>query len=263
MNIEEIPVVILCGGKGTRLREETEYRPKAMVDVGGYPVLWHLMKSYARYGSKRFILCLGYKGEMIKEYFLNYRPMVSDFTVDLGRVNEVQIHGSVGNEDFRVTLANTGLDSMTGARVKRIERYVDTDIFMATYGDGLSDVNIADLLEFHRAHGRAATVTAVRQLSRYGVLDVTGDGRVRQFAEKPRLEGWINAGFFVFHRKIFDLLSVDENSVLEQEPLSTLARNGELAAFHHDGFFFAMDTYREYLQLNEMWQKGTAPWKTW
>lgn len=256
-------VVILCGGQGTRLREETEYRPKPLVDIGGRPILWHIMKLYAHYGFYDFVLCLGYRGNMIKEYFLNYEAMNNDFTICLGRKHQISYHGNHKEQDFHVTLADTGQDAMTGGRVKQIENYVDDDHFMVTYGDGVADVNIRAVIDFHRAHGRLATVTAVRPVSRFGVLDVSSDGsEVLSFAEKPQTDGWMNAGFFVFNRRVFDYLHGDD-CILEREPLERLAREGQLAAYRHDGFFFAMDTYREYQYLNELWANGKAPWKVW
>jgi glucose-1-phosphate cytidylyltransferase len=258
-----VKVVILCGGQGTRLREETEYRPKPLVDVGGRPILWHIMKLYAHYGLRDFVLCLGYRGTMIKDYFLNYEAMNNDFTVCLGQRNEIEYHGSHQEQDFRVTLADTGLESMTGARVKRIERYIDDDTFLVTYGDGLSDVNIDDLLRFHRSHGRLATVTIVHPVSRYGLVALDNDGLVYDFAEKPQAEGWASAGFFVFNRRVLDYLSPDAACVLEREPLERLAKAGQLVAYRHEGFFYAMDTYREYMHLNELWDSGQAPWAVW
>ena len=256
-------VVILCGGQGTRLREETEYRPKPLVEVGGRPILWHIMKLYAHHGLRDFVLCLGYRGTMIKEYFLNYEAMNNDFTIRLGQRNEIEYHGSHQEQGFRVTLADTGHDAMTGARVKRVERYLDDDTFLVTYGDGLSDVNIAALLAFHRAHGRLATITTVHPTSRYGQVALSNDDLVYDFVEKPQTEGWASAGFFVFSRRVLDYLSLDPTCVLEREPLQRLARDGQLVAFRHDGFFYAMDTYREYLHLNELWDSGQAPWAVW
>jgi len=255
-------VVLLCGGQGTRLREETEYRPKPLVDIGGRPILWHIMKLYAHHGFRDFVLCLGYRGQMIKEYFLNYEAMNNDFTICLGRQHQISYHDSHLEQDFHVTLADTGQETMTGGRIKRIERYVDDEIFMATYGDGVSNVDIGALIAFHKAHGKLATVTTVRPTSRFGVLNVDSERAVTQFIEKPQLDGWTSAGYFVFSRRIFDYLS-DDACVLEQAPLERLAREGELMAFHHDGFFFAMDTYREYKYLNDLWDGGQAPWMVW
>jgi glucose-1-phosphate cytidylyltransferase len=256
-------VIILCGGQGTRLREETEFKPKPMVMVGGRPILWHIMKMYGTYGFKDFVLCLGYKGDMIKEYFLNYQAMNNDCTIQLGQHRELESHGAHGEEDFRVTLADTGADNMTGSRVKQVEKYIDDDLVCVTYGDGLSDVNIQKLVEFHRSHGKVGTVTSVRPQSRFGVLQMEDDGLVTNFAEKPQEQGWISAGLFVFNRSFFQYLSTDPSCVMEQEPLQQLARDGQLMAYRHDGFFFAMDTYREALKLNELWDADQAPWATW
>jgi glucose-1-phosphate cytidylyltransferase len=257
-----VKVVILCGGLGTRLREETEYRPKPLVDVGGRPILWHVMKLFAHYGHRDFVLCLGYRGHMIKEYFLNYEAMTNDFTICLGKQHAVRYHDAHQEQDFNVTLADTGADTMTGGRVKRVERYLDGDRFMVTYGDGVADIDLGRLVEFHRAHGKLATVSAMKPVSRFGVLDVDAEGRVRQFVEKPRLDGWANCGFFVFERPVLEYLDGDA-TVLEREPLERLAAEGQLVAYKHEGFFFAMDTYREHLQLNELWNTGQAPWKVW
>lgn len=256
-------VVVLCGGQGTRLREETEYRPKPLVDVGGRPILWHIMKAYAYYGMQDFVLCLGYRGNRIKEYFLNYEAMNNDFTICLGKKNQIDYHDVHEEQDFYVTLADTGLDTMTGARIKRIERYIDDDTFMVTYGDGVSDVNITALLDHHYSHGKLATVTTVRPISRFGILELDTQGRVTEFAEKPQARGWASAGFFVFNRRVFDYISSDHACVLEREPLERLANEGELVAYRHEGFFYAMDTYREYLYLNEIWNSGQAPWAVW
>jgi glucose-1-phosphate cytidylyltransferase len=255
-------VVILCGGLGTRLREETEYRPKSLVDIGGRPILWHIMKFYAHHGFKDFVLCLGYRGNMIKEYFLNYEAMNNDFTICLGRQNHIDFNGSHCEQDFHVTLADTGLETMTGGRVKRVKKFIDGDTFLVTYGDGVADLNIRRLVDFHFSHGRSATVTTVNPISRFGVLDVDDGGRVLNFAEKPQLDGRVSAGFFVFNRKVFDYISGDD-CFLEREPLERLVREGQLMAYRHDGFFFAMDTYREYKYLNELWTGGRAPWKVW
>ena len=255
--------IILCGGQGTRLREETEYRPKPLVDIGGRPILWHIMKTYAHHGFRDFVLCLGYRGHMIKEYFLNYEAMNNDFTICLGKKNTLSYHGAHEEQDFHVTLADTGIDSMTGARVKRVERYIDDDIFMVTYGDGVSDLNLGELVQFHRRHGRLATITTVRPISRFGILELSDEGQVQDFAEKPQINGWASAGFFVFNRQVLDYLSLEPSCVLEREPMERLALAGELMAYRHDGFFYAMDTYREYLHLNDLWNTGQAPWAVW
>jgi glucose-1-phosphate cytidylyltransferase len=260
MSQSTIPVVILCGGLGTRLREETEFKPKPMVEVGGRPVLWHIMKIYAHYGFHRFILCLGYKGSAIKDYFVNYEAMSNDFTVYLGRKSQMTYQSDHTEQDFEITLVDTGLRTMTGGRIKRIEKFVDTDTFMVTYGDGLADLNVEELMRFHRSHGRLATLTATRPPSRYGLLDLSEDNRVTRFREKVQVD-WINGGFLVFNRHVFDYL--DNDSVLEQEPLSRLAAAGQLMAFRHEGFWVGMDTYREYEMLNQMWDTNDAPWKVW
>ena len=256
-------VVILCGGLGTRLKEETEYRPKPLVDVGGRPILWHIMKTYAHYGHTEFILCLGYRGTMIKEYFLNYEAMSNDFTLRLGDQSDITYHDVHSEQGFNVTLAETGLESMTGARVSRVERYIDGDTFMASYGDGVADVDVGGLLEFHKSHGKIATVTSIHPTSRFGVLEVDDSGLVTRFVEKPTVDGWVSAGYFVFDRRIFSYLNDDPSLVLEQQPLQSLANEGELMCYRHSGFFFAMDTYREYLHLNELWDGGVAPWAVW
>ena len=254
--------VIFCGGQGTRLREETEFRPKPMLPIGHHPILWHVMKTYAHFGHKDFILPLGYKGEMIREYFVNYRAMESDFTIHLGKERTIDYHNGA-EEDFTVTLAETGLQNMTGARLFLLKQYLTDDTFMVTYGDGLCDVNIDELLAFHKSHGKIATVTSVRTVSRFGIFDIEDDGSVEGFAEKPEIDSWINAGYFVFNQKIFDYLSDDSDCTLEQEPLKNLADDKQLMAYKHEGFFFAMDTYREYQKLNSMWKKGDAPWAQW
>lgn len=260
---ERIPVVVLCGGLGTRLREETEYRPKPMVEIGGRPMLWHIMRLYAHFGFNEFVLCLGYKGMIIKEYFLNYQPLVSDFRIRLGESPSVSYVNGREVVDWSVTLADTGQDTMTGARVKRIQKYVNADLFMLTYGDGLADIDIRELLHFHRQHGKLVTVTGVRPPSRFGEMNVR-DGMVRHFDEKPQIsEGMVNGGFFVCQRGFFDYLSEDENCVLEQEPLRRLAADGQLAAYPHDGFWQCMDTYREWRLLTDLWDSDRAPWKVW
>ena len=256
-------VVVLCGGLGTRLREETEYRPKPMVEIGGRPMLWHIMKLYAHRGFADFVLCLGYRGNMIKEYFLNYEAMNNDFTICLGQESKIQYNAVHEEQGFQVTLADTGLATMTGGRLKRIEKYIDGDIFMLTYGDGLADLDVRKLLDFHYHHGKIATVTAVLPPSRYGVLQISNSGQVDKFLEKPRTESFASAGFFVFHRRVFDYLGNDDACVLEHEPLERLAADGQLVAYQHEGFFYAMDTYREYQYLNELWASNQAPWRVW
>jgi glucose-1-phosphate cytidylyltransferase len=254
--------VILCGGLGTRLREETEFRPKPMVDIGGHPILWHIMKLYAHHDFREFVLCLGYRGQMIKEYFLNYEAMNNDFAICLGRKSSVEYLGNHEEQDFRIALSDTGADTMTGGRLKRVQKFISDEDFMLTYGDGVSDVDIGRLVEFHKSHGRIATVTTFRPVSRFGILDINADHQVMNFIEKPRSDAWASAGFFVFNRRVFDYLDGDE-CILEKEPLERLAAERQLVAYNHDGFFYAMDTYREYQILNELWKSGRAPWKVW
>ena len=255
-------VIILCGGSGTRLREETEFRPKPMVEIGHLPILWHIMKSFSSYGYNDFVLCLGYKGEVIKNYFLNYEQLSSDFTIELKSGN-VQIYKKHEEHDWRITLVDTGLDAMTGARVKRVEKYVDGDTFMLTYGDGVTDLNISELVTYHRSGGKIGTVTGVSPPSRYGELGIMGD-RVVSFREKPLTQAsFINGGYFVFDRSFFDYLSDHESCVLEREPLARLAEDGQLGVYSYDGFWQCMDTYRDYLYLNELWDQGRALWKVW
>jgi glucose-1-phosphate cytidylyltransferase len=255
-------VVVLCGGLGTRLREETEFRPKPMVEVGGRPILWHIMKVYAHSGFRDFVLCLGYRGNMIKDYFLNYEAMNNDFTIRLGPQSQIQYTNAHAEQGFEVTLAETGLTTMTGGRLQRVQCYVDGETFMMTYGDGLANVDIQRLLAFHREHGKLATVTTVTPTSRFGIVEMSSDGHVRKFLEKPRTQNFASAGFFVFQRGIFDYLTGDD-CVLEREPMERLAADGQLMAFQHEGFFQAMDTYREYELLNQLWDKQQAPWKVW
>ena len=246
-----------------RLREETEFRPKPMVAIGDRPILWHIMKTYSHYGFNDFVICLGYRGEVIKRYFLDYRTMNQDITLDFSKNGELTLHGSkLDEQDWRVTLADTGQAAMTGARVKRVQRYIDGDTFMVTYGDGVCDVNIERLLAYHKAHGRIGTVTGVFPQSRFGELLLEG-GRVVEFNEKPLMHGGcINGGYFVFDRRFFDYLEDDERCVLEGQPLVKLARDGELMVFEHNGFWQCMDTMRDLEMLRGFWTRG-APWKVW
>ena len=256
-----VKVVLLCGGQGTRMREETEFRPKPMVEVGGRPLLWHIMKGYAHHGFSDFILCLGHRGHMIKRYFLDYQLLNSDVTFDLAR--GVTEYTGPGGDAWRVTCADTGEGSMTGARVKRIEPYLaDSQLVLVTYGDGLADIDLTDLVAFHRSHGRLATVTGVHAPARFGQLVADG-GWVRQFAEKPTETGWINGGFFVFDRRVFERLSPDPACVLEHEPLERLAADGELAVYHHQGYWQCADTLRDVELLRGLWDADQAPWRTW
>ncbi len=257
---QDLQSVILCGGMGMRLKEETEYRPKPMVPVGGKPILWHIMKIYGDQYIKRFILCLGFKGEIIKDYFLNYDMMTNDFTINLGSEKRAEIHGANTIDDWSVTLADTGLETMTGGRIKRIEKYVQGDHFMMTYGDGVADINLRELYEFHLETGKMATVTGVHPQSRFGVIETNDQEKdVLRFREKPELDQYVSGGFFVFSRRVFDIL--DENCILEQQPMMQMADMGQLTLYLHKGFWKSMDTYRDYLELNEMWRTGNTPWK--
>lgn len=255
-------VVILCGGLGTRLREETEYRPKPMVPVGNRPILWHIMKHFAAFGHKEFILCLGYKGDVIKDYFRNYHWNTSDVSLQLGANPKIAYHNTHDEEDWSVTLVDTGDKTMTGGRLKRVLKFIDEDEFLLTYGDGVSDVNIDELLSFHREKGVAATLTAVRPSGRFGELALT-DGLVSNFLEKPKDgHAYINGGFFVLNKSIDALLTGDD-SILERTPLESLSQSDQLAAYPHNGYWQCMDNIREMEMLNELWSSGNAPWKTW
>lgn len=256
--------VILCGGQGTRIREAGEVLPKPMLPIGNRPILWHIMKGYATQGCADFVLCLGYKGWQIKEFFLNYRAMVSDVSVNLPSGTREVRDGAA--EDWNVLLAETGEHTMTGARVRKIRRYVEgADEFLLTYGDGLSDVDVGKLLAFHRSHGKIATVTAVRPPGRFGEMRMEDDGGVIEFNEKPQAtEGFINGGFFVIDaRRVWPYLEGDDDLVLERQPLQRLAADGQLAAYRHTSFWQPMDTFREYQLLNDLWASGRAPWKSW
>lgn len=260
---EEIPVVILAGGMGTRLREETERLPKPLVQVGERPMLWHIMKLYRHHGFRRFIVCLGYKGWLIKEFFLNYREETADLTVTLGPGGGVTYQREQDGEDWEVTLAETGLLTGTGGRLSRVRDYVDTDTFLFTYGDGLGSVDIAALLEHHRRGGRIGTVTGVRPTSRYGEMRVD-DGVATEFNEKPtQADGFVSGGFFAFQRSFFDYVDDSEDLFLESQPLQRLARDGQLQVFPHDGWWLGMDTYRDLTELNDLWRADKAPWKVW
>lgn len=253
--------VILAGGLGTRLSEETIAKPKPMVEIGEKPILWHIMKTYAHYGINEFIICLGYKGYMIKEYFAHYLLHQSDVTIDLAS-DSIKVHNSRA-EDWKITLVDTGMDTMVGGRIKRIQKYVQDEDFMLTYGDGLADVDIDELLKFHSSHKRFVTVTAVQPLGRFGAMDLSDDNEVLRFEEKPSGDGsWINGGFFVLRSQIFDYIDGDD-TVWERECMSKLAADSQVAGYKHNGFWRPMDTLRDKRELESLWGSGNAPWKKW
>ena len=257
-------VIILCGGMGTRLREETEYKPKPMVEIGGKPILWHIIKLYAHYGYKEFVLALGYKGDIIRDYFLNYYYYNNDFTVNIGDKDGVDVHGKHSEHDWKVTLVETGLNSMTGYRVKLCEKYINEDNFMLTYGDAVSNVNIKELVNFHKNHNKIGTVTGVFPPSRFGDLLVKGD-LVEQFKEKQkkvRDSNPINGGFFVFKREFLSMIPVDITCDLERTPLENMAKEKQLVVYKHYGFWQCMDTYRDYVLLNKLWT-DKPEWEVW
>ena len=261
MNKKSEPVVILCGGRGTRLQEETEFKPKALVHIGGRPILWHLMRIYYHYGYYKFILCLGYRGSMIKEYFLNYPAMQNDFTLRL-RSGAHQIWNHNDNiEDWEITFIDTNLETQTGGRIYRVRHLIHEDSFLANYCDGLSDIDLEALVAFHKSKGKIATLTGFHPRSRYGIVRVDDRGIVNYWQEKPLMGDFTSGGFFVFNRKIFDYLDAD--CILEQEPFERLAKDGELALYPHQGFWQCMDTYKEALALHQLWQSKQAPWKIW
>lgn len=253
--------VILAGGYGTRISEETQLRPKPMIEIGDQPILWHVMNVYAQHGYREFIVCLGYKGNVIKEYFAHYHLFGSDVTFDFGNSkNEITVHNRY-HDSWKVTLVDTGKETMTGGRIRRIRKYVGDEPFMLTYGDGLSDINIEKLVEFHKAHGKLATVTAVQPMGRFGVLQLTPRGEVQGFEEKPNGDGgWVSGGFFILQPEVFDLIDADM-TLWEKEPMSRLAASGQLMAYHHNGFWHPMDTLRDRNYLEDLWKSGRAPWK--
>lgn len=256
-------VVILAGGLGTRLMEETEARPKPMVEIGGKPILWHIMKIYEAYGYNDFVLCLGYKAQSVKEYFLNYYLYNSDVSIDIEK-NKVDVHFS-NSESFKVTLVDTGLKTNTAGRIKKIQKYVDGETFMLTYGDGVSDVNISELVKFHKSHGRLATLTSIQTPGRFGNIEMDENGVVEHFVEKPQGDGmWINGGFFVLEPGIFKYLEDDvEDIQWENKPLKEIANDDQLAAFKHSGFWKPMDALRDRIELEALWSSGEAKWKIW
>jgi glucose-1-phosphate cytidylyltransferase len=264
MENSDIPVVILCGGEGTRIREASERLPKAMVEIGGRPIIWHILRMYSHHGYRRFVLCLGYKGWEIKRFFLDYRAHMADFTISLADDHRLKFHDDRADENWEITFAETGLETATGARLRRIRKYVDTDQFMMTYGDGVGSVNLTALEKEHRDSGRIGTVTGVHPTSKFGEMRVEGD-KVVEFNEKPtKVSGFVSGGFFMFQRRFLDDYLDDNPQLwLESEPLQRLARDGQMGVHAHEDFWRAMDTYKDYQHLNELWASGEAPWRVW
>ena len=255
-------VLLLAGGFGTRLSEETDIRPKPMVEIGGKPILWHIMKIYSQYGFNEFVILLGYKGYYIKEYFANYFLHQSDVTIDI-KNGGMEVHNN-SSEPWKITLLDTGIDSMTGGRIKRAQNFIGNEPFMLTYGDGVSDINIEELVEFHKSHGKVLTMTSVQPEGRFGALNIEDDNQVSSFQEKPKGDGgWINAGFFVCEPKVFDYITDGDNTIFEQAPLQNLAKDGEIFTYKHEGFWKPMDTLRDKQQLQKLWENKQAPWKVW
>ena len=255
-------VVLLAGGFGTRLSEETDVKPKPMIEVGGRPLLWHIMKTYSTYGFNEFVILLGYKGYCIKEYFSNYFLHQSDITINILN-GEIEIHNN-SSEPWKITLLDTGLHSMTGYRIKRAQRFIGNETFMLSYGDGIADINIKELIKFHKSHGKAMTITSAQPDGRFGALDIDKNNKVKEFTEKPVGDGnWVNAGYFVCEPKIFDYIDEDHNVIFEQAPLKNLARKDEMFTYKHYGFWKPVDTLRDKIKLNELWNNEKAPWKIW
>jgi glucose-1-phosphate cytidylyltransferase len=255
-------VIILAGGLGTRLSEETVLKPKPMVEIGGMPILWHIMKIYSAHGFNDFVICLGYKGYMIKEYFANYFLHKSDVTIDLTN-NSIQTHDSQA-EPWKITLVDTGNESMTGGRIKRIQPYTNNETFLLTYGDGVGNINIKKLVEYHKQHGKHCTVTSVQPSGRFGALNILEDNSVHSFMEKPKGDGsWINGGFFVCEPDIFNYINEGDSTVWEQKPMEQIANDNQMCAFKHEGFWRPMDTMKDKHDLNDMWSEGKSPWKIW
>ncbi len=255
-------VVILAGGTGTRISEESYLKPKPMIEIGGMPILWHIMKMYSFFGFNEFILCLGYKGYMIKEYFANYFLHRSDVTIDIKK-NKIEVH-KTASEPWKVTLVDTGLNTMTGGRLQKIRHYIGHETFMLTYGDGVSDINIKELVRFHNSNQRYATLTAIQPVGKFGALEINNKNKVLRFREKPRGDGgWVNGGFFVLEPDIFDYINKGDDTIWENEPLEDLAKDEQLIAYKHAGFWKCMDTMRDKTQLEELWDHDKAPWKLW
>lgn len=255
-------VLLLAGGFGTRLSEETDMRPKPMIEIGGKPILWHIMKTYSHYGFNEFVILLGYKGYYIKEYFANYFLHQSNVTIDLAN-NKMEIHNN-SSEPWKVTLLDTGANSMTGGRIKRAQKFVGNEPFMLTYGDGVADINISELVKFHKSHGKLLTMTSAQPDGRFGALEIDENNQVKEFKEKPKGDGsWINAGYFVCEPEVFDYILDEDSAVFEQDPLKNLAKDGEIFTYKHHDFWMPMDTLRDKIKLNEMWQDKSSPWKVW
>lgn len=254
-------VVLLAGGFGTRISEESDIKPKPMIEIGGKPILWHIMKLYSSYGFNDFIICTGYKSYVIKEYFSNYFLHMSDVTFDMSN-NSMTVHNQ-NAEPWKVTIVDTGLETMTGGRIKRVQRYIGKETFMVTYGDGVSNVDLSELVECHKKHGKIGTMTAVQPAGRFGALDLNNNNQVLAFKEKPKGDGaWINGGFFIFNHEIFNYIDDDE-TVFERTPLESISNKGELFVYKHEGFWQPMDTLREKHKLEDLWSSGNAPWKIW
>ena len=254
-------VVILAGGFGTRISEESHLKPKPMIEIGEKPILWHIMKTYSQYGFNDFVICLGYKQYLVKEFFADYFLYASDITFDLAK-NEMKVHDNFA-EPWKVTLVDTGLNTMTGGRVKRIQKYIGNEPFLFFFGDGVSDVNIEELVKYHKSHGKLATITTVNIAQRFGVMDITKEGQIKSFREKNDADGsLINAGYMVMNPEVFDYIEGD-STVFEKGPLEKLAKDGQLMSYHHNGFWQCMDTQREKKHLEELWESGNAPWKVW
>lgn len=255
--------VILAGGLGTRISEESHLKPKPMIEIGDRPILWHIMKIYSHFGFNDFVICLGYKGYVIKEFFADYYLHMSDVTFDFTSENQMTIHQNIA-EPWKVTLVDTGLHAQTGARVKKIQKYIGNESFFLTYGDGVSDINIKELLDYHQCNKKFATLTAVQPGGRYGVLDINDKGNVKRFVEKAKEDGgWINAGFMVLEPEVFNYLGSDDSCILERDPMTNLAKDKQLNAFKHDGFWQCMDTQRDKGLLEDLWENNAAPWKRW
>jgi len=258
-------VVILCGGQGTRIKDVSDNIPKPMIPIGGFPILWHIMKYYSLFGHSEFILCLGFQGKVIKDFFLNYEVNTSDFTLRIGNKNSILFHNIIEEKDWEITFAETGEKTMTGARIRKIRQYLgDDQTFMLTYGDGLSDIDINRLISYHKNHGRILTLTGVRPAGRFGEIKCTDDGVISEFNEKPQaVEGRINGGFFVCNHRLFDYLDENDDLVFEKDPMMKLVRDKQLMQFNHDGFWQPMDTLREFILLNSLYENNIAPWKKW